>query len=341
MLQSAQHVSGLSGFESAAAQLDPEAAAVLARLAAAPALGSLTAASARRAYSETRRPLAWPLEPVGAVEDYQRLGPGVPSLRLFRPKQANGARSGQGLLTLIFLHGGGWTLGGLDVYEPLLRRMCNALQANIVWVAYGLAPEHPFPAPLQDTLAAVRSLFHNAEKLGLDPSRIGIAGDSAGGNLAAVASLLNRYGQLGQRFACQVLLYPCLDLTASLPSHRQFAAGYLLTAETYAWYRGNYLQGINPTDWHLSPLFAREVVGLPPTIVLHAGFDPLRDEALAYLERLRAAGVPLRELSFPGQIHGFLNMGAVLPQAGEAVERLARAIPSLLAEAAPKRRRAG
>ena len=117
--------------------------------------------------------------------------------------------------------------GGLG--SAIMAQLC-AMGANIVWVDYGLAPEHPFPAPLRDVLAACRSLFHNAEKLGIDPTRVGIVGDSAGGNLAAVTALMNRYGQLGHRFVCQILLYPCLDLTASLPSHRQFSSGYLLTA---------------------------------------------------------------------------------------------------------------
>src|SRR5207247_2539258 len=102
------------------------------------------------------------------------------------------------------------------------------------------------------------------------------------------------------RFACQVLLYPCLDLTASLPSHRTFASGYLLTAEIYAWYRSNYLQGVNPADWQVSPLFATDISGVPPSIVLHAGFDPLRDEALAYADRLRASGVAVRQIAYPG-----------------------------------------
>ncbi len=212
------------------APLDPQAADVIARLSGNGSLASLSAIDVRRGYSEARRPLAWALEEVGAVEDFDRLGPGVPPLRLIRPKASRGG------LTLIFLHGGGWTVGGLDVYEPLLRRLANTLQANLIWVEYGLAPENPFPAPLQDTLAACRNVFHHAGRLGIDPKRIGIIGDSAGGNLAAVAALMNRYGQLGQRFVAQVLLYPCLDLTASMPSHREFTEGYLLTGEIYAWY---------------------------------------------------------------------------------------------------------
>jgi acetyl esterase len=306
----------------AAPELDFEAAELIRRLSGTISLASLTAQAARRSYAESRLSLTWSLEEVAAVKDIDRLGPGVPALRLIRPKAA-------AELTFIYLHGGGWTLGGLDVYEPLLRRLANRLRANLIWVEYALAPEHPFPAPLQDTLAACRAIFRNASKLGLDETKIGIMGDSAGGNLAAVAALMNRYGQLGHRFASQVLLYPCLDLTASLPSHRELAAGYLLTAEIYGWYRNNYLQGINPTDWQLSPLFVSDVGGLPPTIILRAGFDPLRDEALAYGVRLRAAGVSLQEISFPGMIHGFLNMGGVLPQAGQAVDELAGIIRAL------------
>jgi len=313
-------------------ELDVEAVQLLHRLSGSVNLATLTPNAARQGYAESRRPLTWPLEAVGPIENLARLGPGVPALRLFRPKAPTP-------LTFIYLHGGGWTLGGLDVYEPLLRRLANRLQANIIWVEYALAPEHPFPAPLQDTLAACRAIFRNAEKLGLDPSRIGIMGDSAGGNLAAVAALMNRYGQLGQRFASQVLLYPCLDLTASLPSHRELASGYLLTAEIYAWYRSSYLHGVNPTDWQLSPLFVSDVSGLPPSIILRAGFDPLRDEALAYGVRLRSAGVPLHEIVFPGMIHGFLNMGGVLPQAGAAVDELAQILQTLRGSDVAARRR--
>jgi acetyl esterase len=317
------------------AALDPEAAAVVTLLSGGGNLAALSPAEARRSYSAARRPLAWPLEEVGAVEDFERSGPGVPPLRLIRPR---GERAD---LTLIFLHGGGWTVGGLDVYEPLLRRLANTLQANLIWVEYGLAPENPFPAPLQDALAACRNVFHQATRLGIDPARVGIIGDSAGANLAAVAALMNRYGQLGRRFVAQVLLYPCLDLTASLPSHRLFANGYLLTSEVYGWYRRNYLQGINATDWQVSPLFVGDPSGLPPAVVLHAGFDPLRDEAIAYAERLRGSGVPVEEIAFPGMIHGFLNMGGVLPQAGEAVTRIAAALNNLLEEPALARLRAG
>jgi acetyl esterase len=125
-----------------------------------------------------------------------------------------------------------------------------------------------------------------------------------------------------------------------MPSHRQFADGYLLTGEIYAWYRRNYLQGINATDWQVSPLFVGDPSGLPPTVVLHAGFDPLRDEAIAYAGRLRDAGVPVEEIAFPDMIHGFLNMGGVLPQAGEAVTRVAQALSNLTTQYAPVRRHA-
>ena len=201
---------------------------------------------------------------------------------------------------------------------------------DLIWVSYRLAPEHPFPAPLEDTLAACRWIFDQGSALGIDPQRVVIGGDSAGGNLAAVAALSNRHGELGRPFLAQLLFYPCLDLTAELPSHRQLASGYLLTADVYGWYLRNYLNGADAEDWRLSPLFAPDLAGLCPTVSLYAGFDPLRDEALVFHQRLRRAGVPARQVAFPGVIHGFLNMAGIMPQAGRAVMEIRAALQEVL-----------
>jgi acetyl esterase len=311
--------------------LDPRARRIVEELSDRTDLSTLTAPEARRAYRESRTPYLWPLDEVAQVVNFDRSAR-VPALRLFRPlaQGPGGLRQ-----TFVFLHGGGWTVGDLWTYEPLCRRLARVLQANILWVEYRLAPEHPFPAPLDDVLAACRWLFENASALGLDPANVGLIGDSAGANLAAVAAVLNREGRLGARFAAQVLIYPCLDLTRAHPSHAEFADGFLLTAAVYDWYIENYLSGHDPRDPTISPLLAEDVSGLAPAIVLHAGFDPLRDEAIAYCAKLRRSGIPVKALAFADMIHGFLTMGGALSQAGDALGCILSALQSIMGSSTP------
>lgn len=306
-------------------RLDPRAQRLIPKLTFAGDVDELDPVAARRAYNLARKPYVWPLDTVGNVTSVAATREGTPALRLFRPLGPLSHERD----TYIFLHGGGWTLGDLAIYEPLCRRFASRLQANIVWVEYRLAPEHPYPAALDDAMAAARFVFSHAGSLGLDPNRVSLIGDSAGANLAAVLALLNRRSELGWNFERQVLIYPCLDLTASYPSHRELGSGYLLTREIYGWYRRNYIQGRDPTDWRISPIFAAGLKDVAPAVILSAGFDPLRDEASAYAQRLELAGVPTQEVHFPEMFHGFLNMGAVLPQAEAALQQIARAIHRL------------
>jgi acetyl esterase len=310
--------------------LDPRARRIVEELFDRTNLSTLTAPEARRAYRESRAPYLWPLDEVAEVVDFDASA-GVPALRLFRPLAQ---RAGGLPQTFVFLHGGGWTVGDLSTYEPLCRRLTRVLQANILWVEYRLAPEHPFPAPLDDVLEACGWLFKNASALGLDPTRVGLIGDSAGANLAAVAAIFNCEGSLGARFAAQVLIYPCLDLTRAHPSHAELADGFLLTAVVYDWYVENYLSGHDPRDPSVSPLLAENVSGLPPAVVLHAGFDPLRDEAIAYCAKLRRSGIHVKELAFADMIHGFLTMGGALSQAGDALGCIRSALHSIMRSSA-------
>lgn len=283
-------------------------------------------AAIRRHYNISRRQFLSELEPVESVVHIHPAGSLAPRLTVIRPY---GFKQGDRLPVLVFLHGGGWTLGSLATYEPLCRALANACNMVLVWVEYRLAPEAPFPAAYDDTLAAWRWVQDNYRELGADPARIMIGGDSAGGNLAAAAALALR-GQAGIQPWRQVLLYPCLDLSASLASHRKFADGYLLTAPLYSWYRRNYAgDAINSEDWRLSPLCADDFSGLPPAIILYAGFDPLRDEAAAYAMKLTLAGVPVETLYFADMIHGFLTMGGAVPAAQAAVTRIADALAAL------------
>ena len=306
-------------------RLDPRAERLIPKLTFLGDVETIDPVTARQAYNLARKPYVWPLEAIGNITAVARSHDGTPALRLFRPLGSLSHERD----TYIFFHGGGWTLGDLTTYEPLCRRLANRLNANIAWVEYRLAPEHPFPAALDDALAAARFIFRHAGNLGIDPNRVSVIGDSAGANIAAVLALLNRKSEFGWHFERQVLIYPCLDLTASYPSHRELGSGYLLTREIYGWYRSNYVQKSDPTDWRISPLFAAGLKDVAPAVILRAGFDPLRDEASAYAQRLDLAGVSVREIHFPEMFHGFLNMGAVLPQAEAAVQQIARAIHRL------------
>ena len=280
----------------------------------------------RHRYNLARRQFLSELEPVESVFHILPAQRGVPRLTIIRPKKY---QAGDWLPAIVYLHGGGWSLGSLATYEPFCRALANKTGQIVVWVEYRLAPEAPYPAALDDTLAAWRWIQQNYREIGADPARISIGGDSSGGNLAAVAALILR-GETGIQPWRQVLLYPCLDMSASLASHRRLADGYLLTAQMYAWYRDNYAPpGNSRDDWRLSPLFAEDLAHLPPAIVLYSGFDPLRDEAAAYIMKLTLAGVPVEPLYFADMIHGFLTMGGVIPAANAAIGRIAHAFWAL------------
>jgi acetyl esterase len=311
--------------------LDRRAARIIAALSQPTNFATLDVETAREAFRRSRAPYLWPLDEVADVRDLDA-GAGAPPMRLFR---SLARASGLPPQTYVFLHGGGWTLGDLSTYEPLCRRLTRVLRADVLWVDYRLAPEHPFPAALDDALAACRWLFSHGAALGLDPDNVGVIGDSAGANLAAVAAALNINGELGAKFAAQILICPCLDLTRRHRSHVDLAEGFLLTKALYDWYVGNYLAGHDARDPRVSPFLTPDLSGLAPTVVLHAGFDPLRDEAVAYVARLRRAGVPMIEIAFADMIHGFLNLGAALPQAGDAIDCVAAALQALLASRPP------
>lgn len=233
---------------------------------------------------------------------------------------------------LVYLHGGGWVTGDLDTHDLLCRQLSRDAGLRVVSVAYRLAPEQPFPAAVNDSLAAFRHVAAHAAALGLDPACIGVAGDSAGGNLAAVVSLRTRGESL--RPALAVLLYPALDARCQLPSHAELGHGLFLTREAIDWYYGHYL-GPDPArriDPDASPLLAVDVSGAPPTLVIAAALDPLRDEAAAYAERLRLAGVPVRYRCLPGLLHGFALMTGLSAAARAATQELARQLGQALRE---------
>ena len=194
---------------------------------------------------------------------------------------------------------------------------------------YRLAPEAPFPAALEDALCATRWAAENVADLGGDPDRIAVAGDSAGGNLAAVVAQQLR--DTGPALAAQLLIYPGTDFVERYPSEQENAEGYFLTLEDMAWFAGHYVDEADPADPRLSPLRAPDLSGLPPAVVATAEFDPLRDQGDAYADALAAAGVPVVKRSYPGLIHGFFDLGALSPACASAVRELCADLRGLLA----------
>lgn len=215
--------------------------------------------------------------------------------------------------TLIYYHGGGFVIGNLETHDSTCRRIANKSRCQVISVDYRLAPEHPFPAPVDDALAAFRHIRDNAAVFDTSADRIAVGGDSAGGNLAAVICQQMKNAGEGMP-AFQMLIYPATDSVAFDASRRAKGEGYFLTQELMDWFFGHYNPtGANQRDPRMSPLVA-DLAGLPPAYVLTAGHDPLRDEGLAYAEKLRAAGVRTVYSEFPGTIHGFFSLTKFLKQ---------------------------
>jgi acetyl esterase len=224
---------------------------------------------------------------------------------------------------LVYLFGGGWVTGGLDDVEPSCRRVANAARCAVATVGYRLAPEHPFPAALDDCLAATRWLAHNAEELGLDARRLAIGGASAGGNLAAVVALRFR-DEGGPALTSQLLVYPVTDHLPDTPSMRECSDRYFLDARSLEWFWSLYLSDPGDVD-AATPMRARDLRGLPPALVITPEHDPLRDEGERYADRLCEAGVEAAAVRYDGMVHGFFSMSR-LPASRAAVERAAAAL---------------
>ena len=233
---------------------------------------------------------------------------------------------------LVYFHGGGWVIGNLETHDGVCRHLANAAGAVVASVDYRLAPEHPFPASGEDAYAATRWVAANAGAIGGDARRIAVGGDSAGGNLAAVVSLMAR-DRGGPPLVFQLLVYPVTDTpSANTASYRENAEGYFLTAKMMHWFWNHYC-GKNPdlSDPYLCPLRARELKRLPPALVITAEFDPLRDEGEAYAARLRETGNQADLKRYSGMIHGFFGMGPLLTKAREATNEAASALRAAFA----------
>lgn len=227
---------------------------------------------------------------------------------------------------IVYFHGGGWTVGDLDTCDSVCRFLALNTPATVLSVGYRLAPEHPFPAAVEDAWTAYRWAVSDSTRLGVDPARIAVAGDSAGGNLAAAASLIAR--DEGDRApAMQALIYPVTDVGGGQKSRETFAKGFLLARADMDWFERHYLPpDADRTDPRVSMLRAADLSGLPPAYVATAGFDPLRDEGEAYAARMQEAGVEVTLRRHPGLIHGFANMTAISRTAHGAMLELTSAI---------------
>ena len=263
---------------------------------------------------------------IGKTEDIEIPGPGGPlPLRIYTPVAAGG----ESLPALVYYHGGGFVIGDLECYDALCRTLANESGCRVVAVDYRLAPEHPFPAAVEDCLAALQWVECHATELAVDPNRIAVGGDLAGGNLAAVTFF--GQGEQGQAAwaAFQLLIYP--DIMVTRRAHAlPFGRGYFLDARAVDWFHDHYLpQGTDLNDPRLS-LIEADLAGLPPSYVVTAGFDPLHDEGTAYAERLKASGVHVDHVDYPTMIHGFFSMQGLIPLSGAAVAAAARAMKKAL-----------
>jgi acetyl esterase len=299
--------------------------AALMRDESASASGRLSPRQARARIRASAAAAAGPKQTLPAVGDLAIPGPaGMIPARFYEPP-------GMGLEDrplIVYFHGGGWTIGDLDTCDSVCRFLAFHTPAAVLSVGYRLAPEHPFPAAVEDAWAAFLWAAVDNSRLGADPDRIAVAGDSAGGNLAAAVSLL-ACADGGPIPAMQALIYPVTDAVGGQRSRDEFAEGFLLTRSDMDWFERHYLPpAVDRADPRVSVLRSADLSGLPPAYVATAGFDPLRDEGEAYAARMREAGVEVALRRHPGLIHGFANMTAISPASNAAMRELAGAVRS-------------
>ena len=294
---------------------------------------AMTPAEARIAYAASWDVLQAPAAEVASTRDLTIPGP-ASDLRL-RVYRGRNTQPQDRLPCLVFLHGGGWVIGNLDSHDRLCRSLANVARACVVAVDYRLAPEHRFPAAVDDSAAALRWVVANADALSIASDRIAVGGDSAGGNLAAVLALMGRDGS-APRVMFQALIYPVVDLTAASESYRRVTSGVPLTAATMHWFIGHYTpEQRDRTDWRASPLLAKSLAGSPPALVITVGNDPLCDEGRAYARRLEEDGVRVTSLHVGDHIHGMMMQGKLVRASNAMVEAVGALIGHALHHGTP------
>lgn len=303
-------------------RLDPDIAEFLRQVSAAgaPPITAGTVAEARANNAAFLESMRGPAPEMASVEDVRIPAPHgeIPARRYTPPGEVHGV--------IGYFHGGGWVLGDLEGHDAFCRHLARRARCTVVNIGYRLAPEHRFPAAVDDCFLATEWLAENSGGL-----PIVLAGDSSGGNLAAAVALRARDEQ-GPRIGLQVLLYPVLDHDLTTDSYRRCATGYLLTRDDMAWFWDQYVpEQARRSDPYASPLRAASVADVAPALIVVAGFDPLRDEAVAYARRLEEAGVPVTLIEYAGMIHGFMTLNKVTPVAEQATERVAEEIRKRIA----------
>ena len=289
-----------------------------------PAYQDLSPAEARNQMLDLAPPVD-PLLSVKRVEDRSIPGPGgeIP-IRLYYP-------SGDApFATLVYFHGGGWVIGDLDTHHAFCHALAKTSGCLVVAVDYRLAPEHRYPAAVEDAYAATQWIVENSALIQADADRFAVCGDSAGGHLAAVVSLMAR-DRKGPRIDLQILIYPIADCRFDTPSYEENRDGYMLTRDLMKWFWNHFINDDRETDDpYVSPLRAKNFSNLPPALILTAEYDPLRDEGEAYGKKLQEAGVNVTLSRYPGMIHAFIRMFAVLDKANDALEQVAGMLRRIL-----------
>lgn len=295
-------------FASTCTALDPDAAALLVRAQEAgyPPFEALTPTQARKAYAASWAIMQTPGGDVHSVLDVEIEADEPLKLRIYRGLTCDEKRPAP---CMLFLHGGGWVIGNLESHDRMCRQLANMAGMCVVAVDYRLAPEHPYPAALRDASAALQWVIAHADELNIAPHAVGVGGDSAGGNLAAVLALMSRDKALSA-ICLQALFYPATDLTAVSGSYRRFTSGLPLTASTMHYFIDHYVPvGMDKTDWRISPLHATSFKGVAPAIVMTVAHDPLCDEGRAYAKRLDEDGVRVAAFHYNDHMHGVLSQG--------------------------------
>ncbi len=308
-----------------AAQVEPEFAQLLkaANKSKLPELHTLAPDAARKQYAAGVALIAGNSPDMASVNDFRIETPEtILPARLYRPHSA----PPEATALLVYFHGGGWSFGSIDTHDHICRRLAIALDGLVLSIGYRLAPENKFPAAVEDAINAATWASDNARMLGADPAKLFLGGDSAGGNLAAVAAIAACDAD-GPPVAGQLLFYPATDMTMRFASHTAFGDDYRLTRPLMLWSALNYLRdGRDVTNPRASPLLATSYAGLPPAIIITAGFDPLRDEGEAYANTLRKAGNDVDYKCYPGAVHGFIGMTGVSQTAEECLAFAGRAL---------------
>lgn len=297
--------------------LDPQAKWVLDAAIAAitPPLEDMSAQNAKATYEERAQKLCLQDVPIDKSEDLNIDGPnGAIPLRIYTPASNNSNRP-----VVIYYHGGGWVIGSRNSHDALCRQIANEGDFIVVSVDYRMGPEAPFPAAPTDSLAAYKWALQNIGEYDGNPEKIAVAGDSAGGNLSAVVALMARDENI-QLPTFQWLIYPATNMNMTSGSHQSLAEGYFLTNSLMTWFQKQYLQSsADKDDWRASPLIAKSLSGLPPALIQTAGYDPLKDEGIAYARRLNEEGSNASHTDYPGMIHGFINLGGAIDAAKTAI----------------------